>query len=175
MICRLIMCFLLFFLTPLSYSQEWSTISEPLNRNLILRCDLYRTDYEYRFTNLFFFRRSNQLVSSVKLAPDGTYEAKVPIFHHSDANLYGFTGFIDRLEIYDYYSGFTWFEGVEENTRYYAGSRISRYDGSYSNIYDYYVFGYCVEIEMESARGLIAEYNNGLEEQRVQASSMRLF
>ena len=117
--------------TPI-VAQEWSTVAEPLRRNLILKCDLYRTDYEYHFTNLFFFRRTNQLVGSVKLAPDGMYEARVPIFHGKDTTLYGFTGYIDRLEIYDYYSGYTWYEGYDQNLRYYAGSRISRYDGSYT-------------------------------------------
>ena len=105
-------------------AQEWSTVVEPLNRNLILKCDLYRTDYDYQFTNLFFFRRTNQLVSSVKLAPDGMYEEKVPVFHGKDTSLYGFTGYIDRLEIYDYYSGYTWYEGYDQNLRYYAGSRF---------------------------------------------------
>ena len=93
---------------------------------LILKCDLYRTDYDYQFTNLFFFRRTNQLVSSVKLAPDGMYEEKVPVFHGQDTSLYGFTGYIDRLEIC-LYSGYTWYEGYDQNLRYYARSRISRY------------------------------------------------
>jgi len=156
-------------------AQEWSTVVEPLNRNLILKCDLYRTDYDYQFTNLFFFRRTNQLVSSVKLAPDGMYEEKIPVFHGKDTSLYGFTGYIDRLEIYDYYSGYTWYEGYDQNLRYYAGSRISRYDGAYSNIYDYYVFGTCEEVDIKVARETINEYNAGLEEQRKQSASYRLF
>jgi len=160
--------------TPI-VAQEWSTVAEPLNRNLILKCDLHRTDYEYQFTNLFFFRRTNQLVSSVKLAPDGMYEEKIPVFHGKDTSLYGFAGYIDRLEIYDYYSGYTWYEGYDQNLRYYAGSRISRYDGSYSNIYDSYVLGTCGEIDIQTARETINEYNGGLEEQRKQSASYRLF
>ena len=160
--------------TPI-VAQEWSTVAEPLRRNLILKCDLYRTDYEYQFTNLFFFRRTNQLVGSVKLAPDGMYEARVPIFHGKDTTLYGFTGYIDRLEIYDYYSGVTWYEGYDQNLRYYAGSRISRYDGSYTNIYDYNIFGTCEEIDLGTARESIDQYNAGLEEQKAQSASYRLF
>ena len=121
-------------------AQEWSTVAEPFNRNLILKCDLYRTDYEYRFTNLFFFRRTNQLVSSVKLAPDGMYEEKIPVFHGKDTSLFGFTGYIDRLEIYDYY-----------------------------------IFGTCEEVDIQVARETINEYNAGLEEQRKQSASYRLF
>jgi hypothetical protein len=156
-------------------AQEWSTVAEPLRRNLILKCDLYRTDYEYRFTNLFFFRRTNQLVGSVKLAPDGMYAASVPIFHGKNTTLYGFTGYIDRLEIYDYYSGYTWYEGYDQNVRYYAGSRISRYDGSYTNIYDYSIFGTCEEIDLGAARESIDQYNAGLEEKRAESASYRLF
>jgi len=156
-------------------AQEWSTIAEPLNRNLILQCNLYRTDYEYQFTNLFFFRRTNQLVSTVKLAPDGMFEERVPVFHSKDSSIFGFAGYIDRLEIYDYYSGQTWYEGLDQNLRYYAGSRISRYDGSYTNIYDEYIFGTCEEVDLQTARESINEYNAELEELREQSASYRLF
>jgi len=114
-------------------------------------------------------------VSTVKLAPDGMFEERVPVFHSKDSSIFGFAGYIDRLEIYDYYSGQTWYEGLDQNLRYYAGSRISRYDGSYTNIYDEYIFGTCEEVDLQTARESINEYNAELEELREQSASYRLF
>lgn len=158
-------------------AQDVSNAEEPLTKNIILQCDIVRSDYQYNYTLLYSFRRIEKLVGVISLYPENN-NVIANALRTSNFNFpytFSYKSFTGYIEIYDWFSGYEWYEGEIKKTRYYKGSVISRLNGSYSSWADAAVSGVCKEIARTEAIELIDSYNAKIENLREQVSNQRLF
>lgn len=158
-----------------AFAQDLSNYEDPLESNLILQCDIVRTDYQFNYKLLYFFRNRLENVGVVALYPNTAQEIENLLLTNSFPSTYAYKSFVSYIEIYDWYSGYEWYEGVIQKKRFYKGSVISRTDGSYSSWSDSLVRGMCKEITRSEARSVIEQFNSDIRSNIEQGSANRIF
>lgn len=157
------------------FAQDVSNFEDPLESNLILQCDVARTDYEFNYKLLYFFRSRLENVGVVALYPNTTQEIENPLQTNIFPSTFAYKSFVSYIEVYDWFSGFEWYEGVIQKKRFYKGSVISRTEASYSSWSDSSVRGVCKEITRSEGQSVIEEFNLSIRSKIEQGSANQLF
>jgi hypothetical protein len=157
------------------FAQDVSNIEDPLDSNLILQCDVARTDYQFNYKLLYFFRYRLENVGVVALYPNTIQEIENPLQTNIFPSTFAYKSFVNYIEVYDWYSGYEWYEGAIQKKRFYKGSVISRTDASYSSWSDRSVRGVCKEITRSEGRSVIDQFNSELRSKIQKGSANQLF
>jgi hypothetical protein len=157
------------------FAQDYSNSEDPLESNLILECDIARSDYQYNYKVLYFFRHKLENVGVVALYPNTTQEIENPLQTNTFPSTYAYKSFLSYIEIYDWYSGYEWYEGQVLKKRFYKGSVISRTNAGYSSWSDQAVRGVCKEITRTESRLVIDQFNSELRSKIKEESLNQLF